>query len=326
MFIVTGGAGFIGSAIVWKLNQLGIDEIVIVDNFRDTLKWKNLVNLRYIDFISKEYFKQYIDKRFDPWTGIEKTIIHMGACSSTTETDGDYLMYNNYHYTRELALWALGTGSRFITASSAATYGDGTNGFSDTSIEGLKPLNMYAYTKQLFDIWMHRQGVEDKIVSLKFFNVFGPNEYHKDKMLSVPYRAFHQARNNRQIKLFKSNTDSIKDGCQRRDFIYIKDAVDVVKFFIENHDINGVYNVGTGVANTFNDLANSVFKALDMNPSISYEYMPPTLSPNYQNYTCADMTKLQSVGYDMSRFHSLENAIHDYIVNYLLKKDPYLVP
>lgn len=228
MIIVTGGAGFIGSAFVWKLNQEGIDNIIIVDRLGTSDKWKNLVNLRFVNYIHKDDFLEMIDTDTLPFE--VDALIHMGACSSTTERDADFLWHNNYVYTKLLAEWALEHGIRFIYASSAATYGDGTKGFSDNhkTIEELKPINMYGYSKQIFDLCVLRQKLENKMAGIKFFNVFGPNEYHKGDMSSVIFKAFHQIKGTGKVSLFKSYKKDFKDGGQMRDFVYVKDCVNVM--------------------------------------------------------------------------------------------------
>ena len=228
MIIVTGGAGFIGSAFIWKLNEEGIDDILIVDELGESDKWKNLVNRRYVEYIHKDAFLRMIRNDQMPFT--PRAIIHMGACSSTTERDADYLMDNNYHYTCRLAEWALPKNIRFIYASSAATYGDGSRGFSDDSsvTPTLRPMNMYGYSKQIFDLWVLRQQVENQVVGIKFFNVFGPNEYHKGDMRSVVHKAFEQIRDTGKVRLFKSHKPEYTDGGQMRDFVYVKDCVDVM--------------------------------------------------------------------------------------------------
>lgn len=316
MIVVTGGAGFIGSAVIWRLNQMGEENIVIVDALRTKEKWKNLSGLKFADIYHKtEFYNRVVEENlpFDL-----DAIIHMGACSSTTETDADYLLSNNYRYTLELVKYALPRKARFIYASSAATYGDGSNGYDDdeNKLNELKPLNMYGYSKHLFDLWAKRMGVLDKITGLKFFNVFGPNEYHKGDMKSLVCKAFDQINNTGKIKLFKSYKSEYKDGEQKRDFIYIKDAVDIVLYFLENKEKNGIFNVGTGNARTWNDLAAGIFKAMDKPDSIEYIDMPDNLKDKYQYFTQANMCKLKNIGYN-KEFTSLEASVDDYVKNYL---------
>ncbi|MDY6969887.1 MAG: ADP-glyceromanno-heptose 6-epimerase [Spirochaetota bacterium] len=322
MIIVTGGAGFIGSAFVWKLNSEGIKDIIIVDELGVSDKWKNLVKRKFQDYICKDDFLNILkDGKLDNISAI----VHMGACSSTTEQDADYLMKNNYLYTKELAEWSIKNKARFIYASSAATYGDGSHTFSDDDATTLclQPLNIYGYSKQIFDLYGLQQGLLDRIVGLKFFNVFGPNEYHKDNMVSVVYRTFHQVKDTGNIKLFKSYNIEYRDGEQKRDFIYIKDCIDVIWWLLQNSKVNGIYNLGSGKARTWNDLAKSVFTVQGKELSIQYIDMPENLKDRYQYFTEAKMKKLRLAGCPLN-FHTLEEAVKDYIVNYLQKDDQYL--
>ena len=323
MIIVTGGAGFIGSAFVWKLNQEGIEDIVIVDRLGKTDKWKNLVNLRFVNYIHKDEFYDLIYN--DTLSFDVEAIIHMGACSSTTERDADYLWQNNYAYTGQLAEWAIERDIRFIYASSAATYGDGKQGFSDDhskTIE-LKPINMYGYSKQVFDLRVLRHSWEDKIAGIKFFNVFGPNEYHKGDMTSVIFKAFHRIKETGKVRLFKSYLPQYPDGGQMRDFVYIKDCIDVLWWLFKNQDVNGIFNLGTGKARTWNDLISAVFAAMGTRQKIEYIEMPESIRNQYQYFTQAEMDKLHSVGSPVS-FSSMEDSVRDYVVNYLQKDDPHL--
>jgi ADP-L-glycero-D-manno-heptose 6-epimerase len=322
MYIVTGGAGFIGSAILWKLNTQGIDDILVVDDLGRSDKWKNLVNRRYIDYIHKSAFLSLLTgNKFDRIDAV----IHMGACSSTTERDADFLMENNFHYSTALAEYALHNHIRMINASSAATYGDGSEGFSDSreTMLKLKPLNMYGYSKQLFDLWAQRKGALEDIASLKFFNVFGPNEYHKDDMCSMVYRGFNQIRETGCLRLFKSYRPEYRDGGQRRDFVYVKDCVDVVWWLLDHPDANGVFNIGTGRDRSWNALAKALFSAMGLDQSIEYIPMPDALKDRYQYYTRAEMERLTRAGCPVS-FTSLEAAVSDYVQNYLLKEDVYI--
>ncbi|MGD0169752.1 MAG: ADP-glyceromanno-heptose 6-epimerase [Smithella sp.] len=323
MIIVTGGAGFIGSAFVWKLNQEGIEDIVIVDRLGKTDKWKNLVNLRFVNYIHKDEFYDLIYN--DTLSFDVEAIIHMGACSSTTERDADYLWQNNFAYTGQLAEWALERNIRFIYASSAATYGDGKQGFSDDhskTIE-LKPINMYGYSKQVFDLRVLRHSWENKIAGIKFFNVFGPNEYHKGDMTSVIFKAFNQIKETGKVRLFKSYLPQYPDGGQMRDFVYVKDCIDVLWWLFKNQDINGIFNLGTGKARTWNDLISAVFAAMGTRQKIEYIEMPEPIRNQYQYFTQAEMDKLNSVGCPVS-FSSMEDSVRDYVVNYLQKDDPHL--
>ena len=315
MIIVTGGAGFIGSAIVWQLNNFGKTDILIVDELGLTDKWKNLVSLKYHDFMHKLVFIEKLNK-ID--FSIE-AIIHMGANSSTTERDADHLLVNNYEYTRKLAEYCLQKNIRFIYASSAATYGDGSSGFEDSEKLSpfLRPLNMYGYSKNLFDIQAARNGWFNKIVGLKYFNVYGPNEYHKGDMRSVVHKAFEQIRDTGKVKLFKSMNPGYKDGEQMRDFVYVKDAVDMTLFFLENKTA-GLFNVGSGKARTWKDLVSSIFKSLDKPSNIEYIELPPEIADRYQYFTEAKMDKIKKAGYS-NESSSLENGVADYVNNYLMK-------
>ena len=323
MIIVTGGAGFIGSAFVWKLNQEGIEDIVVVDRLGKTDKWKNLVNLRFVNYIHKDEFYDLIYN--DTLSFEVEAIIHMGACSSTTERDADYLWQNNFAYTGQLAEWALERNIRFIYASSAATYGDGKQGFSDdhSKISELKPINMYGYSKQVFDLRVLRHSWENKIAGIKFFNVFGPNEYHKGDMTSVIFKAFNQIKETGKVRLFKSYLPQYPDGGQMRDFVYVKDCIDVLWWLFKNQDVNGIFNLGTGKARTWNDLISAVFAAMGTRQKIEYIEMPEPIRNQYQYFTQAEMDKLHSVGCPVS-FSSMEDSVRDYVVNYLQKDDPHL--
>jgi len=318
MYIVTGGAGFLGSAIVWYLNKKGIDNIIIVDNLANSSKWKNLVNLRYLDYLHKDVFIEMLRNKGLPFN--ISAVIHMGASSSTTETNADYLMENNFHYTRDLCRYTLDLGKKFINASSAATYGDGSQGFkvAVNKLYELKPLNMYGYSKHLFDLWLLKENLLSEVASLKFFNVYGPNEYHKLDMSSVVFKAFMQIKESGKLKLFKSNSAEYADGGQKRDFVYVKDCAKMVYKLLES-DICGILNVGTGLARSWNDLAKSVFKAMECTCNIEYIDMPQNIAGAYQNYTQADMKYN-----DLFSFCTLEEGINDYIKSYLLANYGYL--
>jgi ADP-L-glycero-D-manno-heptose 6-epimerase len=318
MIAVTGGAGFIGSAIAWRLNTLGNDKLLIIDELGHDEKWKNLVGLKFHDFINKNEFISRIkaDNNFKL-----DAVIHMGANSSTTETDADHLLNNNYLYTKTLAEYCLKKNIRFIYASSAATYGDGSEGFDDaeSKTEKLRPLNMYGYSKQLFDLWAIRTRAIDNIVGIKYFNVYGPNEYHKGDMRSVVHKAFEQVRDTGKVRLFKSLNPDYKDGEQMRDFIYVKDAVDMTLHFLEYNDKSGIYNVGSGKARTWNDLVTALFKATGRPVNIEYINLPDHLADKYQYFTEANLSKLKSAGYNAA-ISSLEEGVTDYVKNYLLGK------
>ena len=324
MIIVTGGAGFIGSAIVWKLNQMGRDDIIIVDRFGEDDKWQNLVGLKFTDVFDSEAFLEYLTHDFLEKAEID-TIFHMGAISTTTEKNFDNLLRNNYELTKLLCNQSLQNGVRFIYASSAATYGAGENGYKDdeSEIYKLRPLNGYGYSKQMFDQWAHHHRILDKIVGLKYFNVFGPNEYHKGDMRSVIHKSYEQIKSTGVARLFKSTVEGLDDGEQKRDFIYIKDAVDMTVNFMDNRIVNGLYNIGTGNATSFNAFVNAIFKSLDMEPNIEYYDMPDELVDKYQNITQADMTKLKDTGYNL-KTTPIDEAVGDYVKNYLDTDNQYL--
>lgn len=322
MIVVTGGAGFIGSAMIWRLNQDGVTDILVVDNLAKSDKWKNLVNRQFKDYIHRDMF---LDRLYANDFSQIDAIVHMGACSATTERDADYLMQNNYRFSVKIAQYALLNNIRLINASSAATYGGGENGFDDdiTQLSNLRPMNMYGYSKHLFDLWAQRTGVMNKLVSLKFFNVFGPNEYHKADMTSMVFKAYQQVCKRAEIKLFKSYREPYGHGEQRRDFVYIKDCVKVMAWFLANPEINGLFNVGTGCDRNWNDLAQAVFAALNLTPKIEYIEMPEHLKDCYQYYTRANTGKLADTGQPV-QFLSLEASVKDYVNNYLSTSDPYL--
>jgi ADP-L-glycero-D-manno-heptose 6-epimerase len=314
--IVTGGAGFIGSCIVKELNRNGYTDIIIVDNLGITEKWKNLVDLKYRSFIHKTELRSRL-------TELEDTdlVIHMGACSATTEKDADYLMDNNFIYSKVLFDWCVQNNIRIIYASSAATYGDGELGYDDDEqkIDNLNPLNMYGYTKKLFDQYVLKQKKKTpQWVGLKFFNVFGPNEYHKGRMSSVVYHAFNQITETGKMKLFRSYKPEYKDGEQMRDFIYIKDVCKVINFFIENNNVSGIFNCGTGKARTFYDLVAATFNAMKMDIKIEFIPMPDDLIEKYQYFTQSSMKKLKGAGYE-KEFMTLEEGVFDYVQEHLMK-------
>jgi len=319
MIVVTGGAGFIGSALVWRLNQLNKKNIIIVDRLGSDEKWKNLVPLRYADYFDKmDFIDQIVNDEID--FDIE-AIIHMGANSATTETDADHLMDNNYKYTQALARYSLEKNIRFIYASSAATYGDGSLGFDDDDKNclNLRPLNMYGYSKNLFDQYAYNNRMLDKITGIKYFNVYGPNESHKGDMRSVVHKAFEQVRDYGKVKLFKSLHPKYKDGEQMRDFVYVKDAVEMTLFFLEHKDKNGLYNVGGGKARTWNDLVAALFNAVGKPIDIEYIDLPAHLAEKYQYFTEANLDKIKKAGSSAPKF-SLEEGVTDYVQNYLLKR------
>jgi len=316
MIIVTGGAGFIGSTLIAALNKRQITDILVVDELGTDQKWKNLRNLSFADYVEKDDFLEMVIE--DKLDSSVESVFHLGACSDTTETNASFLIKNNYEYSKLLAQWATDAGVRFIYASSAATYGDGSAGFSDDQekMENLKPLNIYGYSKHLFDLWVRRAGLLKKLVGLKYFNVYGPNEYHKADMRSFVIKAFEQINATGKVRLFKSYKPEYADGEQKRDFIYVKDAVDMTLFFYDNPKINGLFNIGTGKARSWNDLVKAVFAAMGKKPNIEYIDMPESIRDQYQYFTEADITNLRKAGYD-KEITTLEDAIKDYVRNYL---------
>ncbi|MEO8210098.1 MAG: ADP-glyceromanno-heptose 6-epimerase [bacterium] len=324
MIIVTGGSGFIGSALIWRLNQLGKDDIIIVDEFGENEKWQNLIPLKFADVFDKEDFGHMIQSDFLKTFEID-TIFHLGACSSTTEKNFDYLLRNNYEYSKFLCEKALENNIRFIYASSAATYGDGSQGYEDdeSKLHMLRPLNAYGYSKHMFDLWVRKSRIFDKVVGLKYFNVYGPNEYHKGDMRSVVNKCFHQIKETGKARLFKSENPEYKNGEQRRDFLYVKNAVDMTLFFWDNRIATGIYNIGTGEANSFNELIKPVFKAMEIPENIEYFDMPEILKKKYQYYTKADISKLKSAGY-IDNVMKIDDAVSDYVKNYLNTENAYL--
>lgn len=309
--VVTGGAGFIGSCLLARLNAEAITDIIVVDEIDHSGKWKNLVGKTIGDYIDKNRFPAQLESGA---LGMPDMIVHMGACSSTTETDTAYLMENNYEYSKRLAIWCLAHKVPFLYASSAATYGAGELGYSDADDISLrlKPLNPYGYSKQLFDAWLIKNGLTGQVTGFKFFNVFGPNEYHKGEMRSVIAKSFEQIRTKHTISLFKSYRPEFADGEQRRDFIYVKDAVELVYRCIQNPSTRGIYNIGSGHARSWNELARAIFAALGIEPRIEYIEMPEVLRQKYQYFTQADLSKLRQAGIDHV-FFSLEDAVKDYV-------------
>jgi ADP-L-glycero-D-manno-heptose 6-epimerase len=313
--LVTGGAGFIGSALVWALNRRGCDDIVVCDRLGTDEKWRNLTPLRFAKFVEADDLLAHLKNGA---LGKFNLVLHMGACSSTTERDAGFLFRNNFEFTRDLADWSLAKKVRFVHASSAATYGDGSAGMEDddSKLDALRPLNMYGYSKHLFDLHARRAGYLKKIVGLKYFNVFGPNEDHKGDMRSLVHKSFSQVKNEGVIRLFKSYRKDFRDGGQKRDFLYVKDAVAMTLHLAANKKAGGLFNIGSGAARTWIDLANSVFAALDRKPKIEFIEMPDTIREKYQYFTQADISRLRAAGYK-APVMSLEEAVKDYVRNYL---------
>lgn len=311
--IITGAVGFIGRNVVAELNRRGHTKLLLVDRLGTDEKWKNLVGLQFEDLIDPDALLSRVDANTAPDVDV---VIHLGACSSTTERDADYLLKNNYRYTRTLCEWALHNKTRFVYASSAATYGDGSQGYSDqdSATPTLKPLNMYGYSKQMFDLWALAKGHFNRIVGLKYFNVYGPYEDHKQDMRSVVHKAYEQIAATGSVKLFKSYNKQFKDGEQKRDFIYVKDAAEVTLYFaLDKPAISGLYNCGTGEARSWNDLARAVFAAMGKKPRIEYIDMPDVLQEKYQYFTQADVTKLRVPGGWNKPFTTLEAGVKDYV-------------
>jgi len=328
MIIVTGGAGFIGSALIWKLNEKGLTDIVVVDHMGTGTKWKNLVKRQISDIIHKDRFFDWLEEL--PKGRRIEAIFHMGACSSTTESDMDYLVENNLH--SSMRLWEFATKHKipFIYASSAATYGSGENGYKDDpkKISSLRPINQYGYSKHLFDSWVLGQQQKPPFwAGLKFFNVYGPQEYHKGSQASVIYHAFPQVKEHGVLKLFKSYRPDYGHGEQKRDFVYVKDVVDVMFHLFQTRRIavSGIFNLGSGRARSFADLGRSVFKSLGhKKEKFEWIEMPLQLRNQYQYFTEATIDELRRrTGYK-GKMTSLEEGVADYIGNYLLKDDQYL--
>ncbi len=318
--IVTGAAGFIGRNTVAALNRRGEDELILVDELGKEEKWRNLVGLRYEDIVSPEEFLGLIE---DGTFAEARALIHLGACSATTERDADYLLRNNYQYTRVLCNWALGNDVRFVYASSAATYGDGSHGYDDRDAvtPTLEPLNMYGYSKHMFDLWALKHGLFDRIVGLKYFNVFGPYENHKGDMRSVVSKSYEQILRAGKVELFKSYNPQYRDGEQRRDFISVRDAVDVtLHFALQAPEApGGLFNCGTGQAHTWIALVTPVFEALGKPVHIDFIEMPETLRGKYQYFTEASVAKLRAAGY-AKPFTALDAAVREYIVGHYLAR------
>jgi ADP-L-glycero-D-manno-heptose 6-epimerase len=315
--VVTGAAGLIGSALVRHLNLTGADDLIVVDRLGTSEKWRHLVPLRFADYIDAEDFFARIDR--DPAAfGEIAAVFHLGACSSTTERDASYLIANNVRRSQEIARWSFLRGARFVYASSAATYGARESDMrEDLDPHGLRPLNMYGYSKHLFDLWMRREGLLDRAVAIKYFNVFGPNEDHKGDMRSVVAKAYDQIRARGVIDLFKSYREGVADGEQTRDFLYVKDAAAITAFLARAPQAGGIYNAGAGVERTWNDLARAVFAALELPERIEYVEMPEVLRGKYQYRTVATVDRLRAAGYAQP-FTTLEDAVRDYVRTYLV--------
>jgi len=317
LLVVTGAAGFIGRNVVALLNERGYANVILVDDLGREEKWKNLRGLKYEDIVSPRRWLESVQAGTAPKPA---AMIHLGACSATTESDADYLLENNYRYTRTLAEWSLANGTRFVYASSAATYGDGSLGYSDddAQTEQLVPLNMYGYSKHMFDLWALRRGLFDRIVGLKYFNVYGPYEDHKADMRSLVQKAYHQIKTRGYLELFKSEHPDYKDGEQKRDFVYVRDAAAVTAYFALDTTLGGLFNCGASQARTWIDLAQALFAAMDVKPDIRFINLPEILRGKYQYFTQAESSKLRSAGYT-APFASIEEGVRDYVKGYLQK-------
>lgn len=320
--IVTGANGFIGSAFVWELNQAQITDIICVDSVPLSQRIEPLRKRQYTSFLHKDELWNYLNTKEAQSI---QWVIHMGACSSTTETNWSFLYENNTLYTQRLFQWCAQNQKNFIYASSAATYGAGDQGFDDeTPPEQLKPLNLYGESKVLFDRWALQQKKTPPVwYGLKFFNVYGPNEYHKESMASVVYKAFGQVKGHGSLGLFKSYKSEYQDGCQMRDFIYVKDVTRWMMELMEKKPKNAVYNMGFGKARTWKDLAHNVFTNLNQPMTIQWLEIPENIKNQYQYFTEAKMEKWKQESLSEPQW-TLEKGIQDYIQNYLLKNDPWL--
>lgn len=316
--LVTGGAGFIGSALVWALNQYGVEKIVIADKLGTDEKWRNLVALRYEDYVDAD---DLLPRLNNATLGAFDLILHLGACSATTERDASFLMRNNFEFTKQLALWSRNHAARFVYASSAATYGDGEAGMSDldestAALAKLRPLNAYGYSKQLFDQYAARCGMLQHIVGLKYFNVYGPNEAHKADMRSLVHKAYGQIASTGRVQLFRSHRADYRDGEQKRDFLYVKDAVAMTLHLAMSRTANGLYNIGSGQANTWLALVDAIFSAMGRESAIDFVDIPESIRDKYQYFTEANIDKLRATGYT-APVTSLQDAVRDYVQEYL---------
>ncbi|MCB9991252.1 MAG: ADP-glyceromanno-heptose 6-epimerase [Rhodospirillales bacterium] len=328
MIIITGGAGFIGSNLVAALQEKGLTNLVVCDRLGTEDKWQNLAKRELRDIVAPERLFDYLEKH----AGAIKAIFHMGAISSTVETDADLIIDTNFDLSRRLWKWCAANDVRLIYASSAATYGDGDSGFKDfqtpDELAKLRPLNPYGWSKHLFDRRIARvindqsEKAPPQWAGLKFFNVYGPNEYHKGGQMSVICKLYPQVVAGATAKLFKSHDPDYEDGGQLRDFVYVGDCVSVMLWLYDNPDVSGLFNVGTGKARSFKDLAEAVFKAAGMEPKIQYIDMPQELRGKYQYFTEADMTKLREAGYDKP-FADLEDGVREYVQDFMAKDDQY---
>ncbi len=325
MFLVTGGAGFIGSNVVASLDAAGLGDVVVNDTLGSGEKWHNLAKRRLADVVPPgELFEWLSGRKLD-------AVLHLGAISDTMASDGDLVLRNNFRLSLRLLEWCTASRTPFIYASSAATYGDGGDGFGDDlspkALRRLRPLNLYAWSKHLFDLEVAERAAKGASLppqwaGLKFFNVFGPNEYHKGEMMSLVAKRFDDAKSGRAIRLFKSHRDGIADGEQMRDFIYVDDAVAVMLWLIERPAVSGIFNVGTGRARSFRDLVEAMFRALGSKPNIEYIEMPVAIRDKYQYFTQSEMENLRRAGYSAA-FTSLEESVGRYVTEFLDRPDRY---
>ena len=325
---VTGGAGFIGSNIVARLAEDHDLDVVVCDRLReaDLGKWRNIAKHPIGDFVAQEQMFEWLEKR---WRDVE-LVVHMAAVSSTTEPDADKIVHSNFTLSRDLFRWCADHQRRFVYASSAATYGGGEHGFDDdNSLEALarlRPLNTYGWSKALFDLFAVRQASRDyappQWVGLKFFNVYGPNEEHKHAMKSVASQIWPKVHDGQTVQLFKSYRPEVPDGGQLRDFVYVRDVAEVIRWLLDNPQVSGIYNLGSGRARSFEDMARQVFKAAGKLPQIEFTPMPPAIRDKYQYFTEARMDRLTAAGF-RSPLTGLEEGIDDYVARFLSQPDPY---
>jgi ADP-L-glycero-D-manno-heptose 6-epimerase len=327
MLIVTGGGGFIGSVLVWALNEAGRADIVIVDHFGRDDKWRNIAKRDFFEIISIDRIPGWLER----YGGEVEAVFHLGANSSTTETDADHVIETNLNSSVGWWRWCAAQGKKLIYASSAATYGDGAEGFDDAgdyaAFKRLQPLNLYGWSKHAFDLWALREAAKGHApplwVGLKFFNVFGPNEYHKDFMMSLVAKNYSKIAAGESIRLFKSHRTGIADGEQKRDFVYVKDCADAILWLWRHGKENGIYNIGSGTARSFRELMEATGTACGKPAKIDYVDTPPEIRSNYQYLTEAKLSRLRTAGYN-APFTSLEQAVEDFVTNYVAKPDPYL--
>jgi ADP-L-glycero-D-manno-heptose 6-epimerase len=315
--VVTGGAGFIGSALVWELNRRGLDRILIADRPQSPAQWRNLRPLRFEDYIDAGDLVERVTAK-SAALGKVTAVLHLGACSATTEQDLRFLLRNNFEYSKSMASWAENAGARFVYASSAATYGSLEGQVAESIPMGsLRPLNPYGFSKQMFDLWAARTGILDRAAGLKYFNVFGPNEGHKGDMRSMVHRAYEQIRASGTVSLFRSYRPDFKDGEQLRDFLYVKDAVAMTVHLAATAPAHGIFNLGSGHAHTWLDLVTPVFKACSLPPRIEFIDMPAAIRPQYQYHTCASIERLRAAGYSQPAT-PLDVAVTEYVQQYLI--------